>query len=198
IAAQNQTGYIVKRPTVGFVVASIDGDELIERFEPGQPHRRGDLAHLPVGSDINDIVIAGESKIVHQPDSRSKLVIVRRNSSALKRVEELGSVKAEYLRFAEVADHPSIVRTAESVSGIEHQLQVAAVSNFTEGVDLAWSPPNVDSNDPRRARSDQLFYSSRAQTVSERINVAKYWSDLLPLQCMSSRDESERWDDNFT
>src|SRR5216683_1182033 len=31
-----------------------------------------------------------------------------------------------------------------------------------------------------------------------RIDVAEYWSDLLPLQCMSGRYEGEGWDNDLT
>ena len=46
-------------------------------------------------------------------DSFRQIIVICDDRTTFQRVEELGPVKAEYLRIAERAYHPAIVRTGK-------------------------------------------------------------------------------------
>jgi len=47
------------------IVAQVCADDLIQALQAGQPHRSGDLAHLAVDANVDDIVVAGKAKVLH-------------------------------------------------------------------------------------------------------------------------------------
>src|SRR5436190_13609874 len=122
---------------VALVVRAVHVDELLDALEVRDPHRRGDLAHLPVRADRDDVVVAGEPEVRHQPHLPRERRVIRSDRAAFERVEELRCVKAEDLRRAEVADHHAAARAAECVRRVEEQRELVTLRNARQRLDVA-------------------------------------------------------------
>ena len=88
-----------------------------------QPHGGGNFAHLAIGTEVDNVVIARKPEVFHQADLVRQFVIIGDNGTAFERVEELGGVEAEDLGLAEIADHPSLV--AERQRHAPHRTSVS-------------------------------------------------------------------------
>ena len=119
------------------------------------------------------------------------------DGAAFEGVEELRGVEAEYLGMAEVPDHPSVVRTAEGMSRIEQKFQISATRNLLQCLDVAGTPPEMNPHDTCCARRDESLYLLRIERMRHRIDVTEDRRDLLPLQRVSGRNESERRHDHL-
>ena len=106
-------------------------------------------------------------------------------------------MKAEHLRFAEVADHRSVVRAGERVSGVEDQFEVAGARDVFQCAHIASPAPRVHADDPGGARRDQFFDSVWIDRVSVGVYVTEDRRDLLPLKRVRGCDKGERRDDYF-
>jgi hypothetical protein len=54
-------------------------------------------------------------------------------------------MKTEDFRQPETADHPPTMGAAESMGGVEHQLQAASARDFLQRLDLAGTAPYMCS-----------------------------------------------------
>ena len=174
------------------IVAAVDRDELLEAIEGGQAHRRGDFAHLAVGADVDDIVVPGKAEVLHQPDLRRQVIIVRDDGPAFEGIHELRGVETEDLGIAERADHPPVVRAAEGVRGIEQQPEMAPPGDPLQSLHVARPAPDVHADNPGGAGRDRLLDARRIQGVRPRVDIAEDRRDLLPLQGVRRGDEGER------
>src|SRR5205085_12279229 len=163
-----------------------------------QSHGGRDLAHFAIRPDVFDVVVPAEPKVFHQADSRCQRVVIRNDRPAFEGIEEFRRMETDYLRGSETADHLPTVRTSEGVRCIEHQRQIAAASNFSEGFDVASPTPYVNANNPRSSRCDQSLNLRGIDVVCPGIEITKYGRDFLPLQCMGGGNKGERWHDHLS
>src|SRR5262245_38204213 len=176
---------------VALVVVLVHLDKTVEAFQRGQAHRRRALSHLSVGAERYDAVVSGKSKIRHEPDLRRQRIIVRDDRAALGGTEELGGMKAKDLCSAEIPDHTALVRGSERVRGIEHQREAVRVSDLGQGADIATTAPQMNANDPARARRNQRLDPLRVEVVSGWIDIAEDRRDAVPQQRVRRRDKGE-------
>src|SRR2546427_9703445 len=156
------------------------------------------LVHLSVSPDVHYVVVAGKSEIRHQSNRLCKALIVRHDSSALERIQELRGVEAEYFSEPEVSDHFALVGTAEGVRRVKYERQVPFLRNRREPIDIAWAAPNMDADDPRCPGGNQPHDCCWVDVVGFRIDVAEDGHDCLPLQRMGGCHKCKRWHDDLT
>ena len=106
-------------------------------------------------------------------------------------------MKAEDLCVAKPADHLSSVRAAKRVGSVVQQLKVVALCDLGQCFDGAGTPPDVHTDDARRARRDHLFHVAGIKVVCRRVHVAKDRGDFLPLQGVCRGDKGHRWHDDL-
>ena len=83
------------------------------------------------------------------------------------------------------------------MGGVEDQLQVAALGDLAQGLDVARPAPDMHADDARGARRDHGLHLGRVEVVRGRIDIAEDRRDLLPLQGVGGGDEGKRGDDHF-
>src|ERR1051325_3112015 len=106
-------------------------------------------------------------------------------------------MKAEYFSVAEATNHAVSMRTAKGMCGIEKKFQTASRSDLLQRFNVTGTAENVDRQDARSSRRNQLFDQRRIDVVCVPINVTEDWGNTLPLERMSSGNESERRHDYF-
>src|SRR5262249_24088419 len=87
--------------------------------------------------------------------------------------------------------------TAESMGGIINHTKSVPASNSLNPFHLASMSPSVHTDDAGSPRSDERFNSVWIDVVSLGINVAKHWSNALPLQCVGCCDKCEGRHNDF-
>src|SRR6185369_16602736 len=106
-------------------------------------------------------------------------------------------MKAEYFSVTEATNHAVTMRTAKGMSGIVKKFETASRRDLPQRFNVTWTAENVNRQDACGPWSDQLFDQRRIDVVCVSINVTEDRRNPLPLERMSSRNESERGHDYF-
>src|SRR5205807_9290735 len=96
--------------------------------------------------------------VVHQADLIRQVIVVGRDGSALECVADLRRVKAEDLGAPEPANVARAMRAPECMCRVEYQLQVVAIGDAGESLDVARATPQVDAQDPAGLRTDEPLH----------------------------------------
>src|SRR5688572_20137801 len=180
------------------VIAAVRINDGIDVFQVRQSHGCGTFRHLPICTDVDHVVVAGKTEVLHQANLLCKLITVGYDRTPLKSVEELGSMEAENLGQSETSNHPTLVRTTEGMGRVKHQGQLVAVCNLRQPISRAGIAPDVHTNNSGGERRNHLFHFFRIQAVRYWVNVTKDRSDLLPLKGVGSSDKRKGRDDDLT
>ena len=180
------------------VVALVHGDHFVDHVEVREPHGRAHLVHLAVRALGDDVVVAGEPEVAHQPDGVGEVVVVRDDRAALDGVEELGGVEAQDLGVAERCRPAAPCGDAERVCGVEDQVgcrssrAICSSSATGAGRPQRWTPMIAVVRGVI-SRAHRL----RIQVVRVGVDVGEDRCDPVPLQRVRGRDEGERRDDDL-
>jgi hypothetical protein len=197
VLPHRQPGNACQACRVLLVMPAIGVHEIVDALEIREAHHGADLGHLAIGADVDDGVVALETEVLHQPDAFGERVVVGEHRAALKRIDELGGVKAQHFGIAESPDHLAAIRATERVCRVIQHAEVARPRNGLDRIDVARLSPEVHADDACGARRDQALDLRRINRARDRIHVTEHRRDLLPLQRMSGRDKRERRHDDL-
>jgi hypothetical protein len=124
----------------------------------------------------------------------SQVIVIGNDRAPFEGVDDLGSMETEDLSTAEGADPPPLVRAPKRMRGIEQHLQPMAASNLDKRFDIARSPPQMDTDDPRGSGRNHLFGTARVDIVRGRVHVTESRCNFVPLERVSGGDKGKRGD----
>src|SRR5438445_10813613 len=123
-------------PTVGL-------HKFLDALKRREPHCRAHFCHLAVRPYVDDVVIAAESEVAHQPHLFGQNVVVGQHSATFERVEEFRGMKAEDLATPEATDRIAFVGASKRMSRIEHKLQISAARNRFQSFNITRASPRM-------------------------------------------------------
>jgi hypothetical protein len=84
------------------------------------------------------------------------------------------------------------------MGGVEHEREPVFIGNASQGLDVATTAPEMNSDQSAGSSRDQSLNPFWIDVVRSGVDVAEHRRNALPLQRMRSRDKRERGHDDFT
>src|SRR5207245_8818496 len=115
---------------------------------------------------IDDVVIATEAEVAHQPQRFSENVVGGQHSAAFERGEEFRGMQAEDLATPEATDRIAFVGASKRMSRIEHKLQISAARNRFQSFNITRASPGMNPDDAAGPWRNHFLDLRRIDVVS--------------------------------
>lgn len=155
------------------------------------------LVHLAVDTNGDDVGFAIKAEVFQIVDVALGLGIRADDGTALKGVEDLGRMEAEHREITVVEHAAAVTLDTEGVGSVVDDLEVVAVCDALDGLDIAGVAIAVHRQDGDALRSDGCFDLGRVEIEGARLNVDEDRGDVVPEQRVRSGDEGVRGRDDL-
>ena len=174
-------------------------DVLVHMTQIAEAHRRRKLVHLSVAADRRDLLLPEDTEVfqlvelLHQRWIRFS----GRDGTTLDGIKDLRRMEGKHRGITEGADPLSVQLLAEGMGGIIDDLQMMAIRNLLNPVNVADVSIDMHRHDRAGALGDQGLELIDIDRIVPHVDITEDRREAVPHDCMGCGGEGKRCRDDL-